>query len=140
MFDSNDHPAKAQPFWDGVKRGEICVVLSDALVEELENAPDYVWDFYCSIQESQVERIVSSPMSDTLAERYVKARILSQNHFNDCKHVALATTAYVDALVSWNTKHIVNTNRIRRFNDVSIGFGCNAIEILTPYSLTQRGE
>jgi hypothetical protein len=29
MFDKNDHPVKAQPFWDAVDRGKICVVMSD---------------------------------------------------------------------------------------------------------------
>ena len=140
MFDSNDHPVKAQPFWDAVDRGEIRVVLSDVLVGELEKAPENVWDFYRAIPESQIERIVSSPVSNTLAGRYVKAGVLTLNHLTDCKHVALATIAYADVLVSWNTRHIVNTPRIRRFNDVSIGFGFDEIKILTPNNLTQRGE
>jgi predicted nucleic acid-binding protein len=140
MFDSDDHPVKAQPFWDAVFNGTIRVVLSSVLVDELEKAPDNVWDFYRSIPESQIERIISSPVSNALAERYVKAGILTLNHLTDCKHVALATLACADVLVSWNTKHVVNTNRIRRFNDVSIGFGCDGIKILTPNNLTQRGQ
>ena len=132
MFDSNDHPVKAQPFWDAVNDGKIRVVLSDALVKEIEKAPDHVQEFYHQIPESQIERIVSTLMSDTLTGRYVKAGILTQNHLTDCEHVALATLACVDVLVSWNTKHIVKDKRTRRFNDVSIGFGCEEIKILTP--------
>jgi predicted nucleic acid-binding protein len=137
MFDSNDHPIKAQPFWDAVNRGEIRVVLSSVLDDELECAPQHVRDFRDSIPAYQIERIVSSPVSNTLAGRYIKAGVLTLNHLTDCKHVALATLAGVDALVSWNTRHIVNDNRTRRFNDVGIGYGCDAIRILTPNSLTQ---
>ena len=145
MFDSNDHPIKAQPFWDAVNDGRIRVVLSDALDREIENAPQHVRDFRDSIPEAQIERIVSSPMSETLAGRYVKAGVLTPNHLTDCEHVALATIACVDTLVSWNTKHIVNDKRIRRFNDVSIGFGCEEIKILIPNNpnlqqYSQQGE
>jgi predicted nucleic acid-binding protein len=140
MFDGDDHPAKAQPFWDAVFGGKIRAVLSDELDDEIKRAPDNVREFYRSIPESQIERIISTPMSDTLAERYIKAGILTRNHLTDCKHVALATIASVDVLVSWNTKHIVNDNRIRCFNNVSIGFGCDAIKILTPNNLILRGE
>jgi hypothetical protein len=69
-----------------------------------------------------------------------KAGVLTLNHLTDCKHVALATLASVDALVSWNTKHIVNDDRIRYFNAVSIGFDCEPIKILTPNNLIPRGE
>jgi len=140
MFDSNDHPIKAQPFWDAVFGGKIRVVFSTVLDEELEFAPQHVREFYRSIPGSQIEWILFLPMSEALAGRYVKAGILTPNHLTDCQHVALATLAKVDALVSWNTKHIVNDKRIRRFNDVSIGFGFDAIKILTPNNLIQRGD
>jgi predicted nucleic acid-binding protein len=140
MFDSNDHPIKAQPFWDAVFDGKIRIVLSDALVAEIKKAPDNVQEFYRSIPESQIERIVSSPVSNTLAGRYIKAGVLTLNHLTDCQHVALATVACVDMLISWNTKHIANDKRTRRFNDVSIGFGCDAIKILIPNNAIQTGE
>jgi predicted nucleic acid-binding protein len=140
MFDSNDHPVKTQPFWDAVDRGEIRVVFSDILENEVKPAPRRVREFYAKIPITQIERVVSTSASDTLAERYIKAGILTQNHFTDCKHVALATLAGVDALVSWNTKHIVNDNKIRLFNAVSIGFGCDKIKILLPNNLTLRGR
>jgi predicted nucleic acid-binding protein len=140
MFDSNDHPKKAQPFWDAVFAGKIQAVLSSELAEEIKKSPDNVQNFYRQLPEEHIERIVLTPESNTLAERYIKAGILTLNHFTDCKHVALATLAGVDVLVSWNTRHIVKDSRIRCFNYVSIGFGCDAIKIQTPNTLTQRGE
>ena len=140
MFDSNDHPVKAQPFWDAVERGEIRVVLSSVLDDELERAPQHVRDFRDSMPEYQIERIIATPVSNMLAGRYIKAGVLTLNHLTDCKHVALAALACVDVLVSWNTRHIVNENRTRRFNDVSIGFGCDEIKILTPNNFIQQGE
>jgi predicted nucleic acid-binding protein len=140
VFDKNDHPEKTEPFWKAVFSGKFRAVLSDVLDDEVERAPPHVRDFYRSIPELHVERIVLTPESDTLARRYIKAGIISQNHFTDCKHVALAAITCVDVLVSWNTRHIVNQSRTCRFNDVSIGFGCDKIIIQTPENLTPRGE
>jgi hypothetical protein len=40
--------------------------------------------------------------------------------------------AKVDAVVSWNFKHIVNLGRIRLFNAVNIEQGYGTIEIRSP--------
>ena len=39
---------------------------------------------------------------------------------NDMLHIALATIAEVDVLVSWNFKHIVRLDEIRLFNAVNL--------------------
>ena len=132
MFDRNDHPAKAQPFWDAVKRGEIRVVLSDVLAQEIAVAPQHVREFFDNIPTSQIERIVSTVESNRLAAVYITAGIVSQQHLTDCKHVALAAVARVDTLVSWNCKHIVHNNRIARYNAFNVVLGYPEINILTP--------
>jgi predicted nucleic acid-binding protein len=82
----------------------IRVVLSDVLDED---APQHVRDFYRSIPESHVERIVATEESDALASQYVLAGITSESSLTDCRHVALAFIAGVDVLVSFNCTHIV---------------------------------
>ena len=37
----------------------------------------------------------------------------------DALHIAFATVAGVDILVSWNFKYIVNFRRIRAYNEVN---------------------
>ena len=113
MFDRNDHPAKAQPFWDAVKRGEIRVVLSDVLAQEIAVAPQHVREFFDNIPTSQIERIVSTVESNRLAAVYITAGIVSQQHLTDCKH-------------------IVHNNRIARYNAFNVVLGYPEINILTP--------
>jgi len=50
----------------------------------------------------------------------------------DALHIATATVAGVDLLVSWNFKHIVNARRIRAFNGVNVRAGYSQIDIRTP--------
>ena len=50
----------------------------------------------------------------------------------DALHIAFATVAGVDILVSWNFKYIVNFRRIRAYNEVNRGMGHGILEIWTP--------
>lgn len=50
----------------------------------------------------------------------------------DCQHIAIATIAKVDVLVSWNITHIVNLKRMRGYSEVNIKNGYSDLEIRTP--------
>jgi predicted nucleic acid-binding protein len=132
VFDSNDHPKRVKPFWDAVFGGKVRVVLSSVLIDEIECAPKHVRDFYESIPKSQIERVVSTDESETLAERYISEGIVGETNRDDCRHVALAAVASVDVLVSFNCTHIVKLNRIRQYNAINMLYGYSQIEIRTP--------
>jgi len=106
--------------------------VSDVLVQEIDDAPEHVRDFFDSIPEAQIERIVATDESEALAEKYIAEGIVSKNHLIDCEHVALAAFAKVDVLVSFNCTHIVKLNRIRRYNAINVLFDLPQIEIRTP--------
>lgn len=50
----------------------------------------------------------------------------------DAQHIAIATVARVDVLVSWNFKHIVNLYRIHGYNSVNLRRGYPTLEIRAP--------
>ncbi len=70
--------------------------------------------------------------SDLLAEAYVKAGALPQSSFEDAQHVAIAVINNLDAVVSWNFKHLVNLRRIKLVNLVNEEMGYKHIEIISP--------
>ena len=109
--------------------------MSDLLEREIQPAPPFVRDFFGSIPESQIERVVSTDESDDLAERYIAENVVGQSSLDDCKHIALATLAHADVLVSWNFKHIVNATRILGYNSVNMKLGYSQINIRTPYEV-----
>ena len=137
MFDDNDHPKRVKPFWKAVFDGRVRIILSDVLDEEIEKAPQHIRDFYRTIPESQIERIISTDESDALAERYIVEGIVSEQHQNDCRHVALAAITNADVLVSFNCTHIVKLNRIRKYNAINMLSGYSQIEIRTPDEVIQ---
>jgi predicted nucleic acid-binding protein len=127
MFDDDEHPILTRSFWDAVFKGDIRIVVSDILEQEVNNAPEHVRDFFASIPESQIERINSTIKSNDLANRYILGRVVGKSSLNDCKHIALATIAGADAIVSWNFKDIVkrrdgykNINRVLGYPEIEI--------------------
>jgi predicted nucleic acid-binding protein len=134
MFD--DHmPERVKQtglFWQTVIDGEIRIIASDVLKREVADAPLHVRNFFNDLPESQIEQIESTDESDDLAAQYIGAEVITDNHMDDCKHVALATIAQADAVVSWNCDDMVNPNRIPKYNEVNITHGYQKIEILTP--------
>lgn len=124
-------------FFDQVREGKFIVLLSNVLTAELEGAPADVLKFYKSLQPSFSEYIEESEASAELASEYIKAGVVGATSFTDCHHIAIATYANADILVSWNFKHIVNINRIRGYNSVNLQWGFKALEIRNPREIIE---
>ena len=62
----------------------------------------------------------------------IAAGVLTANMRADAQHIAMATIARADVLVSWNFKHIVDLQRIHGYNSVNLRKGYPMIEIGTP--------
>ena len=73
-----------------------------------------------------------SPEAMELLGKYRDKKILGTKFQNDMLHIALATTANADVLVSWNFRHIVRLNKIRLFNAVNIEWGYKPLTICSP--------
>ena len=131
QFDK-EFAAETAPFFDAVVAGKLIVVASDLLEAELLRAPDRVRDFLLTIPTRQVERVRLTQDAAHLADQYILAKVVGQTSRADCQHIAMATLAKVDVLVSWNFKHIVNLDKIRGYNGINYQLGHNMIEIRTP--------
>lgn len=113
-------------------RGERVLVLSSLTVQELAAAPAEVRSRLATVPESHIETLQLDTEARELAEAYVLAGVLTPRMRADAQHIAIATVARVDVLVSWNFRHIVNLQRIHGFNSVNLRQGYPMIEIRTP--------
>ena len=75
-----------------------------------------------------------------LAEAYIAAGVLGRASELDARHVATATVARADVLLSWNFKHIVNYDRIRKFNGVNVLNGYSTIDVRSPLEMEHESE
>jgi hypothetical protein len=120
------------PFFESVIRGDVRIIISDLLEAEVLRAPEKIRSFLNSIPEMFVERVRLSREAAELADKYIEAKVVGKTSRADCQHIAMATLAHADVLVSWNFKHIVNLDKIRGYNGINYQLGYNMIEIRTP--------
>jgi hypothetical protein len=108
-------------------------VISNVVQEELERAPAEVQHIIRSeVTEIEFELVIESVESVRLFEEYLAARIVPTRYRNDLRHVAVATVARVDALVSWNFRHLVNLRTRRAVHAVNVRLGYPLVEIISP--------
>ena len=70
--------------------------------------------------------------SIALQKAYLHAGIVGEKWATDALNVALATTNRCRLIVSWNFKHIVNSDRITGYNHVNSAYGYVKIPIKSP--------
>ena len=119
--------ADTNPFFEAVIKGQFIILVSDLLEAELLRAPQPVRSFLETIPLKQIERIRLTEEAVNLADQYIAGKVVGQTSRADCQHIAMATTAKADVLVSWNFKHIVNLDKIRGYNGINYQLGYNMI-------------
>ena len=102
------------------------------LEAELLRAPQHVRNFIATLPVQQIENIRLTQDAANLADQYILAKVVGQTSRADCQHIAMATLAKADVLVSWNFKHIVNLDKIRGYNGINYQLGHQMLEIRTP--------
>ena len=117
---------------DRFARGKMTLVLSDLTLRELEAAPAQVREILGVVPPQHTEVIDLSEEAERLSEMYIERGVLSSKMLADALHIAAATLAGVDVLVSWNFKHVVNLHRIQAYNEVNRDMGYEALDIRTP--------
>lgn len=114
------------------KSGKAVLLVSQTLVDEIELAPLHIQEELVKLPDGATERIAVTPEAVELRDKYLAAGVVARNHSNDALHVAQATVARADLIVSWNFKHIVHFEKIRGFNAVNLTEGYLPMEIRAP--------
>jgi len=127
-------------FFQAVLAGKYTVVFSEETVRELGDAPQAVKSLLDRIPADCMERVAMGFEVEALAQAYVSAGVVSQGNQSDALHVAAATVARADLILSWNFRHIVNYSRIRGYNGVNALNGYPPIEIHSPLEIEHGDE
>jgi hypothetical protein len=81
----------------------------------------------CSVEQVRLTRDLID-----LRDAYLAAGILDPQSSDDATHVAAATVARADAIVSWNFKPIVRIDKMRAYNQVNLQAGFGLLSIASP--------
>ena len=118
------------------RAGRLVPVLSDVTAAVAVDAPAQVRELHQEMLGLAGALLAITPQVLDLVAAYEARKILAPKYAADMRHIALATIAAVDALVSWNFKHIVRLEKIRLFNAVNVESGYRSLNILSPREVT----
>jgi predicted nucleic acid-binding protein len=121
-------------FWEELRTGKYEVVISDVVLQELEdcyepkqtNLLNYLEEINYGILHKNDEVL-------NLAKEYIENEVLSRKNINDCFHIAFAVVSDCDVIVSWNFKHMVRLKTIQGVRAINVKNGYfKPIEIVQP--------
>lgn len=136
--------AEFAPWSNGLIRdfqeGRFLPVASEVVATEIELAPEAVKAKWDEILHLEPELLSITEEATILTASYADRGALTPKFYNDMLHIALATVADIDVLVSWNFKHIVRLEKIRIFNAVNLELGYKQLQIRSPREVTSYGK
>ena len=119
-------------FFEQVRNGNFKIVVSETVIAELVNAPEQVKEVFYLLPQENVEVIPVTDEIKTLRDAYIRAGVLGKSSMEDAEHIAAASIAKVDVLISWNFKHIVNFAKIKGYHAINLLNGYGTISIHKP--------
>jgi predicted nucleic acid-binding protein len=138
-FDS-EFQEETEALLELIRAGEMIPVISEVTEAEMRRAPEQIRELLDELFDLDAEYVQLSAEAEALAAAYIAAGVVVQRYEADALHIALATIAKVDVLLSWNFKHIVNLRRIRGFNGVNLIRGYSTLEIRSPKEVIGSGN
>lgn len=138
-FDEEFADASNQLF-DGVRACRFKLLVSEVVAREIAAAPVRVQQVLTSLGPDQTEQVPIDERVVDLATAYLEAGVVGSRWFDDAIHVAAATVARADAIVSWNFKHIVRLDKIKAYNVVSEAKGFHSLTILSPTEVIEADD
>jgi hypothetical protein len=85
----------------------------------------------------QTESVGVTAEAEALRDAYLAAGVVGQASMEDAEHIAIASVAAVDLIVSWNFRHIVHFEKIAGYNAVNLLQGYPPLRIFSPKEVVQ---
>lgn len=132
--DSPEHRKETLEFFQKARLGLFELFYSDAVEREVIAAPPprrrQVENL---LEEFTPRRLAFRAEIDELANEYLRQAVLPKKSGFDALHVAYATVYEMDALVSWNFRHLANVSRRNRVMALNIKRGYTfPVQLVTP--------
>lgn len=138
VFD-DEFSGPSKTFVDAVTPGRFTLVTSEVVREEIATAPEAVRQLFDDVLPiAQIAAVTADALR--LQQAYLGAAIVSERFATDALHVALTTVSRASMIVSWNFRHIVNFQKIPKYNAVNKLNGYGDIAIYSPLEVINHDE
>jgi predicted nucleic acid-binding protein len=126
-------------FFRLVQKGYFRLIVSALVRNEILDAPSHVQEFFRETM-ARAEIIEVNEAMLRLMRGYLDAGVVTDKWRDDALHVAQATVAGCQLIVSWNFKHIVHYQKIPLYNAVNTLQGYDSIDIYSPLEVVADEE
>ena len=131
---------ESRALFESVKGGRFRLVVLPTVLAELQPAPEEVRRVLADLPPRALEMIDFTDEVRHMRDAYLEAKVLDRSHLADAEHIAFASVAEVDFVVSWNFKHIVQFERIAGYQAVNLLNGYREIRIYSPREVVANEE
>jgi len=137
FYFADDAPEKrdvTKEFFGNIKQGKYEIFISQTVLNEIDKADEPKKNQLMQlIKEHQPQGLdITSEVTD-LSKEYISQRIIPEAKVEDALHVATSTVYEMDALISWNNRHLANLYKMEKINSVNLKEGYTKhLEIITP--------
>ena len=103
-------------------------VLTIEEINRLKN-PEKLLNIRNLLTSSNVNMLDLTDEVIALGEEYIQGGAIPPSEPEDAYHIAIATVNGIETLASWNFKHIVSINPIRKIHEINLKRGYQIVEI-----------
>ena len=143
FYFADDAPEKkdvTRTFFNKIKEGEYEIFISDVVIEEIGKATANKRRLLLEIiAKYSPNKLPVDEEVVELAQKYISDGVLSANKIEDAMHAAVATVFEMDALISWNLKHLANLKKMEMINGINMKEGYSKrLELITPMEVSDE--
>ncbi len=143
FYFADDAPEKkdvTRQFFKQVQQGQYDIFISGIVFRKMAKASQEKQAMLVElITNSHPQELEITEEALELAHRYLQEVALPERAIEDSRHVALATVYEMDALISWNLKHLANLRRMEKINGVNFKEGyAKRLELITPMEVSNE--
>ena len=108
--------------------------ISQFVIDESVKGPKHDVDRRLAFMED-VESVAPAPETvSVLAKRLIKEHALPEKEITDAFHIATASVAGMDFLLTWNCRHMANPHTLPKTKSIVRQAGFHCPEIMTPFT------
>jgi predicted nucleic acid-binding protein len=131
--DVPEKKAATERFFKEVESGKFEIFISEMVNAEIRDAPEFkrkllhrMTEKYGAVMLEEEEEVFH------LVEMYIRNGVLTSNHIDDLTHLAYASVNGMNALISWNQRHLVKMKTQDLGNSTNLAMGYHPVHIRTP--------
>lgn len=125
-------------FWDRERHKHRCVT-SEPVLAELSDTPSPKRELALALMRD-VELLPPVEEVEPIVIAYLEHKLMPVDAAGDASHLAFASFYKCDRLLTWNCKHLANSNKFEHIEIVNGRLGLRTPKIITPMQLLNDEE